>query len=607
MRLFRLTSKTLISVFLVGHCNVILANAMPIKSIAKSHQVFEDAAGLEKNKSLSQQSKKLGKSGDVWERIRSGMHVSRPRPLQALPNQSTDSKNNKLSEAAPAHNYLYKRFGFKGAKDGLSGRISSFKKDPELKNNQSNKTDAPPVRVRTLINIKPQLHQVDSKVSIETKPIKIGRTTLDMGNVQQQSLLPEMQPKPDEQKIAKQALSYERINKHIIWYAQHRDYLRQVAERARPYLYHIVESLGQHKLPSELALLPIVESAYQPTAMSPKSAAGLWQFIPGTGQDFDLQQSDEYDERLDITASTKAAIRYLSVLKQHFNGDWLLALAAYNCGQGAVDEAIRQNLADGLDTDYWSLRLPEETQQYVPRFLALSGIFANPAAYGLKLAPIRNEPYFIKVKIDRKGDIDYLAEKDLGVVAQLADLDFEQFTRLNPGFLQPKLATNGPFTFLMPIANANKLHKKLTDIAQFLAEPLVEPLSNPSLTRTVQSVFEAQKNAPSLFDEMVSASAGNFSSPGNPFLSLDVSDPRIGVMTIRPDSVASVTGNHQAEAIQKENLTIHYVDNGETFASIAKSYGVSVETIRAANKFKPSQKLTLGQQVLIPVRASSLG
>jgi len=122
----------------------------------------------------------------------------------------------------------------------------------------------------------------------------------------------------------REAIKYERVNKHIVWYSQHRDYLHQVAERARPYLYHIVESLGKHKLPYELALLPIVESAYQPTAQSPKSAAGLWQFIPSTGHDFDLHQSDHYDARLDIAASTEAAIRYLSFLKQHFNGDWLL-------------------------------------------------------------------------------------------------------------------------------------------------------------------------------------------------------------------------------------------------------------------------------------------
>ena len=265
-----------------------------------------------------------------------------------------------------------------------------------------------------------------------------------------------------------QAIKYERVNKHVIWYSQHRDYLRQVAERARPYLYHIVDTLSKHKLPHELALLPIVESAYQPTAQSPKSAAGLWQFIPSTGLDFDLQQNDQYDARLDITASTQAATRYLSFLNQHFKGDWLLALAAYNCGLGTVDAAINRNVAEGLDTDYWSLRLPEETQEYVPRFLALSSIFANPDAHGLKLAPVRNEPYFVKVKIERKHDIEYLADKDFKEIAQLANLSYEQFNRLNPGYLNPKLAADGPFTFLMPAANAKQLHQQLASIAQFM-------------------------------------------------------------------------------------------------------------------------------------------
>jgi soluble lytic murein transglycosylase-like protein len=258
---------------------------------------------------------------------------------------------------------------------------------------------------------------------------------------------------------------YARINKQVDWFAKRPAYLQLVAERARPYLYHIVEELSKHKLPLELALLPIVESAYQPTALSPKSAAGLWQFMPNTGKDFNLKQNDAYDDRLDVTASTRAAIHFLSHLHKHFKGDWLLALAAYNAGQGTVDAAIRQNSAKNLPTDYWSLALPEETENYVPRLLALATIFANPARYQLNVKPIKNEPYFIKVNIDRKAEMQQLVNKDLKTIAQLANLSYEHFSLLNPGYLNSTLPENGPFSFLMPAPNANELHKKLELLA----------------------------------------------------------------------------------------------------------------------------------------------
>jgi soluble lytic murein transglycosylase-like protein len=318
----------------------------------------------------------------------------------------------------------------------------------------------------------------------------------------------------------KEATKYDRVNKHVVWYTQHRDYLLQVSERARPYLYHIVESLSEHKLPYELALLPIVESAYQATALSPKSAAGLWQFIPSTGHDFDLYQNEQYDGRLDITASTQAAMRYMSFLNQHFKGDWLLALAAYNCGLGAVDNAVNRNIADGLDTDYWSLRLPEETQEYVPRLLALSSIFANPDAHGLKLAQVRNEPYFVKVKIDRKHDIDYLAEKDFREVAQLANLSYEQFSRLNPGYLHSKLAVNGPFTLLMPAANASQLHQQLASIAQFMNKPPTMAAINAPLKRRGPLMLEGQKTVLSRLTDISPVKETNPVTISKPFLSL---------------------------------------------------------------------------------------
>jgi soluble lytic murein transglycosylase-like protein len=258
-------------------------------------------------------------------------------------------------------------------------------------------------------------------------------------------------------KNAKLLANIDRVNKFIDWYAQRREYLQGVTQRAGPYLYHIAEALKQHQLPLDLALLPIVESAYQPTAKSPASAAGLWQFMPATGEDYHLQQTADYDERLDITESTEAALRYLGYLKQHYKGDWLLALAAYNCGIGRVDAAINRNIADGLDTDFWSLSLPNETQDYVPRFLALAAMFENPSNYHLQVAAVRDEPHFISVVIDRKEDLKLLAQKDLKMIAELANVGEERFAQLNPGFLSATLPADRPVKFLLPAANANQL------------------------------------------------------------------------------------------------------------------------------------------------------
>ncbi len=289
-------------------------------------------------------------------------------------------------------------------------------------------------------------------------------------------------PNPLQQKSV-----YARVQKQIAWFSQRPEYLQMVAERARPYLYHIVEELSRHKLPLELALLPIVESAYKPTAQSPMSAAGLWQFIPSTGRDFNLKQNDEYDERLDVTTSTQAAIRFLAKLNKHFKGDWLLALAAYNCGQGNVDAAIRRNTARGLPTDYWSLSLPEETQNYVPRLLALANIFANPTRYQLHVKPVKNEPYFVKVNIDDQAEMAQLMNKDFKSVAALADISYEQFSRLNPGYLNKTLTGQGPFKFILPIANANKLQQKLLRFAS--AEP-EQPASSPFLSAKFTGRFD---------------------------------------------------------------------------------------------------------------------
>ena len=390
-------------------------------------------------------------SGDVWERIRLGMKIPRPQ---------------RLTQELILNNHLMIQSSFRRMNQEVSHETA---KDSKV---WQSLRPAPAVAPMYNYTSYGRL-RFSGAVALKSTNMAVNKIGQQTSNDSSSALSTDLN-KPNSLVAPVQSLinnQYDRVNKHITWYSQHIDYLQQVSERAQPYLFHIVESLSQQQLPAELALLPIVESAYQAKALSPKSAAGLWQFMPSTGHDLDLYQTAHYDARLDIEASTQAAIRYLSFLKQHYNGDWLLALAAYNGGLGMVDNAIERNVAAGQSADYWSLQLPEETKIYVPKFLALSTIFSNPKAYGLNLTPIKNEAYFVKVHINNHCDVAYLADKEVNEVANLSDLSVEHFKRLNSGYLKAKLAGQGPFTFFMPMENAQQFRHRLGSIAQFFNKP----------------------------------------------------------------------------------------------------------------------------------------
>lgn len=243
-----------------------------------------------------------------------------------------------------------------------------------------------------------------------------------------------------------------RIERQRLWFVSNPSFVEKAGERSSPYIHFIVERLEQHNMPMELALLPMIESSYNPLAYSHANAVGLWQFIPSTGRNFNLRQTNWYDGRRDVMASTDAAISYLTRLKEMFNGDWLLALAAYNAGEGRVSRAIERNAKLGLPTDYWNLSLPTETQNYVPKLLALSQVVMAPNAYGVSLTPIANEPYFEKVEFKQR--------MDLARVAAMADLDADELYLLNPAFKQ-RLTLDGPQHLLVPTDKAELLTANL--------------------------------------------------------------------------------------------------------------------------------------------------
>jgi membrane-bound lytic murein transglycosylase D len=242
------------------------------------------------------------------------------------------------------------------------------------------------------------------------------------------------------------------VDMQVNWYAQRPDYVERMTTRSQKYLYHIVEELEQRHMPTELALLPFIESAYNPQALSVAKAAGMWQFVPGTGRDYNLKQNMWQDERRDVLASTSAALDYLSRLHDMF-GDWHLALAAYNWGEGNVQRAIARNEAAGLPTDYESLRMPNETRNYVPKLQAVKNIVSNPQMYGLNLPDIPNHPYFVTVTTARDIDVT--------MAAKLANMSVEEFRSLNPSFSKPVIlgATNPQI--LLPFDNAAVFQKNL--------------------------------------------------------------------------------------------------------------------------------------------------
>jgi membrane-bound lytic murein transglycosylase D len=252
------------------------------------------------------------------------------------------------------------------------------------------------------------------------------------------------------------------VAKNVTWYSTRPDYIARTSARASRYLFHVVQELEKRGMPTELALLPIIESAFNPQAYSSANAAGMWQFVPGTGKDFNLKQNMFKDERRDVLASTDAALSYLQKLYGMF-GDWQLALAAYNWGEGNVQKAVKKNQSLGKPTDFESLAylMPAETRNYVPKLQAVKNIIANPAQYGVSLPPIENEPYFTAV--DKTSDID------LTIAAQLAELSVDEFKALNPQFNRPVITGDEQTKILLPKENAAKFTANLANWSHALS------------------------------------------------------------------------------------------------------------------------------------------
>ena len=375
------------------------------------------------------------------------------------------------------------------------------------------------------------------------------------------------------------------------WYSSRPDYIQRMTERSRLYIFHIVEELELRGMPTELALLPYIESAFNPQAVSSAKAAGMWQFMPATGSSFDLRQNMLRDDRRDVIASTRAALDYLQKLHDRF-GDWHLALAAYNWGQGNVNRAIERNKANGLGTSYLDLNMPAETRQYVPKLQAVKNIIARPDSYGSVLPLIENHPFFDTVDITKDIDVE--------VAARLAEVRLEDFRALNPSQRKPVIFAAGTPQILLPWNNAVIFNRNLAQVdPQSLASwtAWVAPSNLPS--REVASRFGMDEES---FREMNSIPRGMLIRSGST------------VLVKRSNGAATAVASHVVNNAQLSytpevvlRRTSVRARAGDTIASVASRYDLPAATVAGWNKRGTQASLKRGQAVVLylPVRAAA--
>ncbi len=369
------------------------------------------------------------------------------------------------------------------------------------------------------------------------------------------------------------------VQTHVAWYANRPDYVERMIDRSQLYLYHIVEEVEKRGMPTEIALLPMIESAFNPKAYSRSHASGIWQFIPSTGKNFGLEQNWWYDGRRDVTAATDAALDYLQKLHDMFDS-WELALAAYNWGEGSVQRAIARNKKLGLPTDYLSLKMPPETRNYVPKLLAIKQIIMDPAASGLTLASIPNQAYFATVTTRQRID--------LAVAARLAEMPLKEFVSLNPAYNRPVINAKGASsTLLLPVDKADAFVSNLENYDK----PLVSWQSY-TLARgeKIDKVARRFSISVARLKEVNSISKRNRLAAGQTLL----------VPLSHSDAAAPYIDDAQHEEPARTASTrfVHAVKRGDSLASIAKRYKVSAAQIKSLNHLK-SNRLSSGQKLVI--------
>ncbi len=375
------------------------------------------------------------------------------------------------------------------------------------------------------------------------------------------------------------------------WYATRPDYVQRMTERGGRYLFHIVEELERRGMPTELALLPFIESAFNPQAISGARAAGMWQFMAATGKDFSLKQNIFRDDRRDVLQSTRAALDYLQKLYGMF-GDWHLALAAYNWGEGSVQRAIAKNQKAGLPTDYLSLKMPSETQYYVPKLQAVKNIIARPADFGLTLPSLKNHPYFLSVPIER--------DMDVAVAVKLAGMPLEEFQYLNPQMNKPVILAAGTPQVLLPYDNANQFVRELPlhrgPLASWTAWVVPKTVRPAEAAREV-GMTEAQLREVNRIPPRMLVKAGST-------LLVPRGNRRQADVSLEIANNATMALTPDAPPLRKLSLK---AGRRDSVASIAKRYRVSATQVAEWNNVATGAGFKSGQTVVVYVANKAKG
>lgn len=414
-------------------------------------------------------------------------------------------------------------------------------------------------------------------------------------------------------------IEHEEIERELEWFVNHPSYIDRVQSRAEPFLYSIVKQVEKHDIPGEIALLPVIESAFQPHVVSPANAAGIWQFIPSTGRIYGLKRSRGYDGRRDVYASTKAAIKYLKKLHNDFDGDWLLAIAAYNCGEGAVGRAIQRNIARNLPTDFWSLDLPQETRSYVPRLLAVAKLFGDAEHYGIDLHPIPNVAKFKPVKVN--------AQMNLALAADAADISLDKLHELNPGFKGQYADVEGSYHLFIPAEKKasefrQELERLVMEGGQTLerSEPLpmdvpVEatalPAAKPSPAAPVIPIREASIerdfSAPSFSKERREREIAREREVATKETVAQSRERELEAPKPPSKSAARAVERHSPEpaialerpAERSTKKQTYTVQPGETLWAVARKHSVGVVQLAKWNGFPETTAVKAGQTLLV--------
>lgn len=376
------------------------------------------------------------------------------------------------------------------------------------------------------------------------------------------------------------------VQSQIRWILSHPGYIQKLARQSEPYIYHILTEIKKRHLPGEIALVPMIESSYNPFAYSGAGAAGLWQIMPGTGMDLGLKQDWWLDGRRSIRSSTEAALNYLTYLNNFFSGDWILAFAAYDAGENGIARIIKNSPYTGRKASFWVLNVPEETRAYVPRLLAIAEIVQNPQRYGIKLPHIPHIPYFAEINIGSQIDLNH--------AAKLAGMSYKDLIKLNPGFNRWATAPYSPYKLLIPVGKAEHFSRNLANV------PIDKRVS-----------WTRHKVSPG--DNLIFI-AKKYHTTVNLIKELN----QLKSMSVTPGQYVLIPSSNTAAQIRplplvyvpshfinvKEYKMIHIVQNDESYQHLQTKYGVSAHEIQAWNTLDANTPLYVGQQLIIWKRST---